>query len=397
MKTIKQISLWFFALMAITSVTNGVWAADFTDGTLFYEILSATEVAVYPENGSSPFYNAGNAPAGNITIPATVINGGTTYNVTAIGENAFSDCDALTSVTIPSSVTAIGDYAFYYCTALTSVTIPAGVTTIGDYAFYYCTALTSVTILVSVTTIGDYAFAHCPSLTSVTIPSSVTTIGDEAFFDCTALTSVTIPASVTAIGVAPFAGCTALTAITVDAGNTAYASEGGVLYDNAKTTLIQYPEGKTGTSFTIPSSVTTIGEAAFSDCDALTSVIIPASVTTIGDEAFAGCTALTSVTIPSSVTTIGDEAFYYCPALTSITIPSSVTAIEDWAFYDCTALTSVTVNWTTAAAIPAIDPNVFDNVTLSGVTLSVPTGTKSLYEGKPESFARRPLRLRPVR
>ncbi|PIE91256.1 MAG: hypothetical protein CR997_01895 [Acidobacteria bacterium] len=310
MKTIKQISLWFFALMAITSVTNGVWAADFTDGTLFYKILSATEVAVCPENGSSPYYNAGNEPAGNITIPATVINGGTTYNVTEIGEMAF-----------------------YYCSSLTSVTLPG-----------------------SVTTIGERAFVGCYALPSIMISSGVTAIGRHAFF-----------------------GCTALTAITVDPGNTAYASEDGVLYNKAKTTLIRYPQGKTGTSFSIPSGVTAIDNLAFSGCQSLISVTLPEGLTTIGAEVFENCIALTSITIPASVTTIEYLAFAYCTALTSIIIPASVTTIDDYAFAYCTALTSLTVNWTTAAAIPAINPNVFDNVTL---TLSVPTGTKSLYEGK---------------
>ena len=61
-----------------------------------------------------------------------------------IGNYAFSDCEGLTSVSIPSSVTTIGDYAFYCCRGLTSVSIPSSVTTIGDYAFCYCNQLKSV-------------------------------------------------------------------------------------------------------------------------------------------------------------------------------------------------------------------------------------------------------------
>ena len=81
--------------------------------------------------------------------------------VTTIGEFAFDDCSALTSVTIPNSVTTIRSIAFVDCSALTSVTIPNSVTTIGGGAFYNCSSLTSVTIPNSVTEIGGGAFEKC--------------------------------------------------------------------------------------------------------------------------------------------------------------------------------------------------------------------------------------------
>ncbi|MEG1529971.1 MAG: leucine-rich repeat domain-containing protein, partial [Clostridia bacterium] len=71
-------------------------------------------------------------------------------------------------------------------------------------------------------------------------------------------------------------------------------------------------------SVQIPSSVTSIGERAFSGCSSLISVTIPSSVTSIGEMAFSGCRSLTSVTIPSSVTSIGYEAFSGCSRLTKI-------------------------------------------------------------------------------
>ena len=94
----------------------------------------------------------------------------------------------------------------------------------------------------------------------------------------------------------------------MDALNSVYSSVDGVLFNKNQTTLIQCPGGKAG-SYTIPNSVTSIGDCAFVDCTSLTSVTIPNSVTSIGDEAFSGCTSLTNVTIPNSVTSIGDEAF----------------------------------------------------------------------------------------
>ena len=245
------------------------------------------------------------------------------------------------STIIPNSVTSIGRLAFARCT-LTSITIPNSVTSIGYEAFRGCGALSSVTIPDSVTSIGNGAFAGCNKLTSVTIPDSVTSIGNEAFRGCNKLTSVTIGNSANNIIGADLGASQSLTSINVDVNNPNYCSIDGVLFDKNQTTLIRYSRGKQG-AYIIPDSVTSIGERAFYDCDALTSITIPNSVTSIGDYAFSCCRALTSVTIPNSVTSIGDGAFRWCRALTSVTIPNSVTSIGDYAFYDCDALTSVTI------------------------------------------------------
>ncbi len=75
--------------------------------------------------------------------------------------------------------------------------IPPSVTSIGDDAFSGCGSLASVSIPSSVTSIGDGAFENCESIASVSIPSSVTSIGDRAFSGCGSLASVSIPSSVT--------------------------------------------------------------------------------------------------------------------------------------------------------------------------------------------------------
>jgi hypothetical protein len=194
-------------------------------------------------------------------------------------------------------------------------------------AFYLCTSLTGIIIPNSVTSIGRAAFEECTNFTSITIPNSVTTIGHDAFLLCENLASITIPASVTSIGGGAFLGCYSLTAINVDAGNSTYASVDGVLYNKNKTALIICPGGRTGAFTTIPTSVTSIGDFSFQNCESLTSVTIPTSVTTIGQQAFEDCTSLTSITIPNSVTTIGERAFYSCSKLTSVRFERADTTI----------------------------------------------------------------------
>jgi hypothetical protein len=169
-----------------------------------------------------------------------------------------------------------------------------------------------------VTSISEDAFDACVSLTTVAIPNNVTSIGDSAFSG-TSVTNATIPNSVTHIGEDAFGACPRLTAITVDALNSFYGSLDGVLFNKSQTLLLQCPGGKAG-SYTIPNSVTSIGDEAFSGCAGLTSITIPNSVTSIGDEAFSGCVSLTSITIPNSVTNLGAGVFENCASLSAITV-----------------------------------------------------------------------------
>lgn len=222
------------------------------------------------------------------------------------------------TVNIGAGVTSIGMYAFARCSNLTSATIPNSVTTIGYAAFNECGSLASVTIPNSVTAIDSYAFCKCSSLSSVTIPNNVTVIGYEAFSG-SGLTSVTIPNSVATIQPGAFSWCGSLSSINVAGGNPAYSSVDGILFDVNQAHLHTYPAGKGNSSYSVPTSVTTIGHNAFSGCGSLTSIIISSGVTTIEGYAFDDCDNLTSITIPASVTTIEETSvFDYCGSLKDI-------------------------------------------------------------------------------
>ena len=292
-----------------------------------------------------------------ITTNAETVTSGT------CGDNLTWTLDDNGTLTISGTGDMWGDSSNWNNNnSIKAVVIQSGVTSIGYRAFSDCVNLTSVSIGNSVTMIGEEAFSFCDSLTSVNIPNSVTTIGDRAFSFCDSLTSANIPDSVTAIGYAAFSDCDSLTSINVSGNNSSFSSVDGNLYNKDKSELIQYAIGKNNSSFSLPDSVTTIGYRAFSRCFSLTSINVsgnnssfssvdgnlynkdkseliqyaigknnssfslPGSVTTIGDRAFFCCRGLTSVSIGNSVTTIGDSAFYNCDSLKSVNLGNSVTA-----------------------------------------------------------------------
>jgi len=346
------------------------------DGVLFNKTI--TELIQYPCGKTATAY----------AIPT---------GITCIGLGAFASCRQLKSITIPSSVSVIEAAAFSWCTALETVQIPAKVSHISDQAFYSCASLKSIILPNGVTSIGSWAFGWCDQVTTLVIPESVTAIEQEAFHCMKSLPSVSLSSNVMSIGTGAFLYCESLTAIQVDSENPNYLSEDGVLYNKSKTILmqypgarpnpeyvfpasllsidasaladcrtlstisvpisnpnyasisgvlynktknhlIQYPMGKTNTTYTIPVSTITVGRDAFVNCHYLTTVIMNEGLTRIESAAFQLCTSLSSVSLPKTLTTIDKMAFSICTSLTSITVPASVSLIDDYAFADCSNL-----------------------------------------------------------
>ena len=295
---------------------NNVTYTLYDDGTLM--IKGSGEMKEYWY--ASPFSSENK-------VKKVVISSG----VTSVGSWAFANCTAIESVTIPSSVKKIGNWAFSGCSGLKKVNISSGLTYIGMRAFNNCTALEAISLPSSLTTIDDNAFYSCLSLKSIVIPDNTTYIGAYAFYDCSSLESVTIGKKVSEIGIYAFLRCSALSDITVKDGNTSFVSEDGVLFNNAKTTLIQYPAGSSKTTYTVPSTVTTISWSAFYGSSALVRVTIGSGVKTIETEAFSACTGIESITIPANVTSVGYRAFYGCSALMSISFLNTQCTVSDGA------------------------------------------------------------------
>lgn len=96
-----------------------------------------------------------------------------------------------------------------------------------------------------------------------------------------------------------------------------------------------------GYTATIPDSVTSIGDYAFSSCNNLENVTIPRTVITIGYAAFSFCPNLKSISITNGTKKIDEKAFESCENLKSLEIPDSVESIGEYAFSNCSSLESV--------------------------------------------------------
>lgn len=193
-----------------------------------------------------------------------------------------------------------------------------------------------------------YAITSCDKTASgeIVIPEmvdekEVKAIQSGAFNGCAGITSVVIPKTVTVVSNSAFDECSTLTNITVSDDNNNYSSEGGVLFNKDKTTLIRCPEGITVSSYAVPDGVTSIDRGAFSKCTNLKEIIIPDSVTAIDGSAFFGCSSLENITLSNEIEKIDDGTFSGLSNLESVIIPEGVQHIGNRAFENCSSLKRV--------------------------------------------------------
>ena len=118
---------------------------------------------------------------------------------------------------------------------------------------------------------------------SVIIPAKspsgdiVTAIEPKAFYENERIRTVQIPSTVTVIGDMAFSGCKELVYIVVDSANRSYRDINGVLYDKDRTTLIAYPAANQSTTLELSSKITTIADMALYGCTNLKNIIFDGS------------------------------------------------------------------------------------------------------------------------
>lgn len=360
----------------IYASTVGLFYENHGDGT-----CTVTDVA------SGPEFNLG---LDIIVVPPYINEGEEILKVVAVGESFLSALgashDTIKEVRLPDTVERIGSYAFGPCTAIEQINIPRGVTHIGDYAFAGLKSLKSIDLPEDLEYIGEGAFSGCESLEEIRIPGSIDEILPRTFENCINLQHVSMD-YVRSIGAGAF--------------NTCISLKGGFSFDQLHTIEAEAFYGcQTLCDIQLGSSLTYIGERAFSDCKNLNSVKFAQggetleigdeafkgskiygleifdNVSRIGSSAFEGCIDLENVTVYAEeigygaffycesleylhlgdgVKYIGSSAFEGCSALKEIKIPESVRKIEAKAFHHCTSATHLEIN----ASLESIDSYVF--------------------------------------
>ena len=214
--------------------------------------------------------------------------------------------------------------------------------------------------------IAEHTFDEARREGRVTFNGTMTALTDQELTSYSvwrSATAVYLPSTVKSIGNAAFRYC-----------------------DNYYGFTISLPEGLerigdyafeycTTYAFNIPSSVTEIGEGAFNNCEYITDIVIPEGIKAIKSSAFSDCDHLTSVTLPDGVESIGDGAFYYCGKLETITMPSNLREIGSGAFRYCQALQSIDI----PATVGTLGASAFYYCTaLKEIT--IPKGVKTIED-----------------
>ena len=299
-----------------TTVSVSATLSGLAPATTYYYRLNATN-ANGAQTGGIGSFTTQSAPV--VTSGSTTGTIGTSFNYPIVATGSPTSYSALTlppglacdptTGLISGTPTGTGTFSVALSAANSAGTGTGTLSVVVPCDYTYTTSNNAITITGYTGNGGDVV---TPSTVNG-LPVVNLQVGD--FSGNKNLTSITIPSSVTSLVLFTANPVTSFASINVASDNPVYASLDGVLFDKTFTTLIQYPPAKSGSSYTIPNTVTTIGDFAFMGNINLTSITFPSSVTIIKSYAFLDSINLTSVTIPASVNRIGDHAFNSCANL----------------------------------------------------------------------------------
>lgn len=243
-------------------------------------------------------------------IPFSMTRDGTNYRVTVLGPNLFEGGTLAATMEVPWTVKRINKGVFKNHTEVTEVTFPTYIPEKGNPKPS------------QLTTIDAQAFAGS-GITEITIPTTLTKVRSGAFARCSSLTKVTADSMSHWLGI-EFS----------DSGSNPLSNGGDLYLNSSKVTTIDNM---------LIGTVTEIKPFTFSGCTSITSVDFSnTSVTTIGEEAFTVNSSLSSVTLTGTIRTIGRAAFSNT-AISSITVPSSLVSVGEFMFNGCAALETANI------------------------------------------------------
>ena len=334
----------------------------------------------------------------DLVVPETIDG----YTVSMLTKFSYTQIRSLTSITIPNSVTTVqpGFFSdavemkeirvaddhptlvyrdgvlynkedqsllcYLRCNPAEHFDIPDGIRVIERYAFDGA-PLVSVNVPAGVERLSQGAFIHCEALKEITLSEGLKAIETNTFYNNKSLESILIPASVTDIAEESISNCESLTEIRVAPGNPVYTVIDGALVNTQDGVLIAYPANRDAETFTIPESVTRIGENAFYWARNLKHVVFPEGLLEIGGAAFCGCGELTEAYLPDSLTALGFQAFSDCRNLTHLRLPPGITKINGQ--FDSSGLTELIIPETvTSIKYCTFLKNLTEVVIPSGVT-----------------------------
>lgn len=221
---------------------------------------------------------------------------------------------------------------------LTSIKLPSSLIKIKDDAFNSMDTLKSLVIdggAPNLNELGERSFSGCSNIEELDLSNSkLTSIPEGAFAYCKNLKTIKLPSTITSIGDEAFYNCQSLTNIE------------GLDKCNLKS----------------------IGSAAFSNCKALENLDFSKSTfTNVPSKAFNGCSALAKITLPNTLTTIGGYAFYACYSIPQLDLSNTaLTTLENYALYQMRETTKFSL----PDSISSIGTHAFSVSTSNG---AVPT------------------------